>query len=47
VSRKKDVIVALLTSPTSEFSEKRKSFEEVIKTLVVGGKQTATQSESM
>jgi len=46
IPREKDVIVALLTSPTSEFSENRKSFEEVIKTLVVGGKQTATQSES-
>ena len=46
IPREKDVIVALLTSPTSEFAENRRSFEEALKTLVVGGKQTAAQSES-
>jgi hypothetical protein len=46
IPREKDIIVALLTSPTSEFAENRKTFEESIKTLVVGGKQTAAQSES-
>ena len=46
IPREKDVIVALLTSPTSEFAENRKTFEESIKTLVVGGKQTAAQRES-
>ena len=46
IPREKDIVVALLTSPTSEFAENRKSFAEAIKTLVVGGKQTAAQSES-
>ena len=46
IPREKDVIVALLTSPTSEFPENQKTFEETIKTLVVGGKQTPAQSES-
>ena len=46
IPREKDIVVVLLTSPTSEFAENRKSFEEAIKTLVVGGKQTAAQSES-
>lgn len=46
IPREKDVLVALLTSPTSEFPENRTSFEEVIKTLVVGGRQTAAQSDS-
>ena len=46
IPREKDVVVALLTSPTSEFPENRKTFEESLKSLVVGGKQTAAQSES-
>lgn len=46
IPREKDVIVALLTSPTADFEEHDKSFIEIIKTLKVGGKQTAAQSES-
>ncbi len=46
IPREKDVIVALLTSPTSEFPENRKTFEASLKKFVVGGKQTAAQSES-
>lgn len=46
IPREKDVIVALLTSPTADFKEHGESFIEVIKTLKVGGKQTAAQSES-
>ena len=44
--RKKDVIVALLTSPTKDFEENEQTFIEAINTLQVGGKQTAAQSES-
>ena len=46
IPREKDVIVLLLTSPTTEFAENAKSFGEAMKTLVVGGNQTASQSES-
>jgi hypothetical protein len=46
IPREKDVIVALLASPTSEFPENRMTFEASLKKLVVGGKQTAAQSES-
>jgi len=46
IPREKDVIVALLTSPTTEFAENAKTFAESLKTLVVGGKQTEAQSES-
>jgi len=46
IPREKDVIVALLTSPGVEFSDNRRTFEESLKTVVVGGKQTATQIES-
>jgi hypothetical protein len=46
IPREKDVIVAILTSPTTEFPENRKAFEVSLKTLVVGGKQTEPQSES-
>jgi hypothetical protein len=46
IPREKDVIVALLTSPTTSFAENKKSFEEAIKTLVVGGNQTVAQGES-
>lgn len=46
IPREKDVVVALLTSPASSFPENRKTFEEALKTLEVGGTQTAAQSES-
>ena len=46
IPREKDVVVALLTSPTSAFPENRKSFEAALETLVVGGKQTAAQSDT-
>lgn len=46
VPRQKDVVVALLTSPTSDFEERKKSFEKAIQTLVVGGSQTTAQAES-
>lgn len=46
IPREKDLIVALLTSPTADFEEHDQSFVEIIKTLKVGGKQTAAQSES-
>ncbi len=46
VPREKDIVIVLLTSPTSDFTRNAKSFEEVLKTLVVGGKQSAEQSDS-
>lgn len=46
IPREKDVVVALLTSPTAEFEANRKSFEAALKTLVIGGSQTAAQSGS-
>lgn len=46
IPREKDVIVALLTSPTSEFEENKKSFEKAIQSMAVGGSQTAAQGES-
>ena len=44
IPREKDVIVALLTSPTTEFEENEKSFNKAIKTLVVGGSQTVAKA---
>jgi len=46
IPREKDVIVALLTSPATDFEENEKSFLESIKALKVGGIQTAAQNES-
>jgi hypothetical protein len=46
IPREKDIVVVLLTSPSDKFAENRKLFEEVLESLKVGGKQTATQSES-
>ncbi|MFM7149958.1 MAG: hypothetical protein ACKO23_08960 [Gemmataceae bacterium] len=46
VPREKDVLIVLLTSPTSRFEENSKSFEKVLKTLTIGGTQTEEQSKS-
>ena len=46
IPREKDVLVLLLTSPSDSFKANQQSFEQAIKTLVVGGKQTDAQSES-
>ena len=46
IPREKDVIVALLTSPTADFKTNQKSFLASIKQLKIGGKQTADQQES-
>lgn len=46
IPREKDVVVALLTSPTTLFEENEKSFKKAIKTFVVGGSQTTAQGES-
>jgi hypothetical protein len=46
IPRKKDVVVALLTSPTSDYDENRKSFEAALKTFQVGGEQTEQQAGS-
>ncbi len=46
IPREKDVIVVLLTCPTLDFQAHAKSFEQSLKSLVVGGKQTATQRDS-
>lgn len=46
IPREKDIVVALLTSPTNGFAEHRKSFEEALKSFVVGGTQTESQQQS-
>ena len=46
IPREKDIVVALLTCPAAQFAEYKKSFEESINTMVVGGKQTSAQLES-
>jgi hypothetical protein len=46
IPREEDIVVALLTSPTSDFAENLKTFEASLETLVVGGKQTKGQSDS-
>ncbi len=46
IPREKDIVVALLTSPTKDFEENQKTFIEAINAFQVGGKQTAAQSES-
>lgn len=46
IPREKDVLVLLLTSPSDKFKENQQSFEQALKTLMVGGKQTDAQSES-
>ncbi len=46
IPREKDVIVALLTSPTADFKKNQESFLASIKQLKIGGKQTAYQQES-
>lgn len=46
IPREKDVIVALLTSPSEDFKENQKSFLASIKRLKIGGTQTTEQKES-
>ena len=46
IPREKDIVVALLTSPASDFAENRKSFEAALKTFEVGGEQTEEQAAS-
>ncbi len=46
IPREKDVIVALLTSPTADFQKNQKSFLASIKRFKIGGTQTADQKES-
>ena len=46
IPREKDVIVALLTSPTADFKTNQKSFLASIKKFKIGGTQTADQQES-
>lgn len=46
IPREKDVIVALLTSPTADFKTNQKSFLACIKRFKVGGSQTAEQKAS-
>ncbi|MCC6508511.1 MAG: hypothetical protein IT423_05355 [Pirellulaceae bacterium] len=46
IPREKDIIVCLLTSPTSKFEENEKSFAAILKAMTVGGKQTAEQTQS-
>lgn len=46
IPREKDVVVVLLTSPSAAFKENEKSFEQVIKTLTVGGSQSEAQQQS-
>lgn len=46
IPREKDIVVALLTSPTSEFEGNEKSFLDLIKTIEVGGNQTQAQAAS-
>ncbi len=46
IPREKDIVVILLTSSSEAYEKNAPSFEKSLKTLVVGGKQTAAQSES-
>ncbi len=46
IPREKDVIVALLTSPTADFKTNQESFLTCIKQLTIGGRQTADQQAS-
>ena len=46
IPREKDVIVALLTSPTPDFKTNQKSFLASIKQLKIGGTQTDDQKGS-
>ena len=46
IPREKDVIVALLTSPSSDFKKNQELFLASIKRFKIGGTQTADQKES-
>jgi len=46
IPREKDIVIALLTCSTADYETLSKSFAASLETLVVGGKQTATQSAS-
>jgi hypothetical protein len=46
IPREKDVVVALLTSPTQDFKTNQKSFLASIKQLKIGGTQTDAQKLS-
>lgn len=46
IPREKDVVVLLLTTPEKGIGRKRKLFEEMLKTVEIGGKQTEEQTNS-
>jgi hypothetical protein len=46
IPREKDIIVALLTSPTADFETNQKSFLASIERLKIGGTQTDDQKKS-
>ena len=43
IPRAKDVVILLLTSPSADYAENKKSFEKALSTLKVGGMQTDEQ----
>lgn len=46
IPREKDVVVVLLTCPAADYADRLPSFEKAIKSLVIGGAQSAEQSEA-
>lgn len=46
VPRSTDVLVVLLTCPESEFKERSKTLQRVVKSMEIGGEQTKEQRES-
>lgn len=46
IPREKDIVVVLLTCPAAEYDTLKGSFEAAVKSLVVGGQQTDSQSKS-
>lgn len=46
IPREKDIVVVLLTCPAAQYEALEGSFEAAVKSLVVGGKQTESQSNS-
>lgn len=46
IPREKDVVVLLLTCPAADYEARRPSFEKALKSLKIGGKQSAEQQEA-
>ena len=46
IPREKDIVVILLTCPAAQYEKLKGSFDAALKSLVVGGKQTESQSKS-